>query len=80
MPSRRTYFDIICDILRIALNGAKKTVIMNEAKISYRQLKQYLELLLSSHMLTLNGGTYYTTKKGVRFIKEYERLRRKLFA
>ena len=78
MPGRRSYLDIVHDILRVALGGARKTRIMYEANLSYKQLKEYLELLLSSRMLSLRGDTYHTTEKGKRFIKEYQELKRKL--
>ncbi|MCD6509010.1 MAG: hypothetical protein J7L11_01270 [Thermoprotei archaeon] len=78
MPSRRSYLDIVHDILRVALGGARKTRIMYEANLSYRQLKEYLELLLSSRMLALRGDAYHTTEKGRKFIKEYQELKCKL--
>jgi predicted transcriptional regulator len=63
--------DIATDILEITMEGAIKTRIMYSAFLSYPQLKEYLQLLTDSSLLTLSkdDGKYYTTEKGRRFLK-----------
>jgi len=62
------------DILKIARGGKRKTHIMYKAKLSYSQLKVYLELLNDRGLLESNNGFYCTTSKGLDFIKTYERI------
>ena len=71
---RRDKHDIVLDILKIARGGKKKTHIMYKAKLSYGQLKGYLELLNDRGLLESNNGVYHTTSKGLNFIKTYEEI------
>jgi predicted transcriptional regulator len=71
---RRDRHDIILDILKIARGGRRKTHIMYKAKLSYCQLKAYLELLNDRGLLESNDGFYCTTRKGLDFIKTYEEI------
>jgi predicted transcriptional regulator len=48
---RRDSHEIVAAILESARNGAKKTHIMNKAKISYTQTEQYLPLLVEKGFL-----------------------------
>lgn len=69
---RRDKHEIVLDILKIARGGKRKTHIMYKAKLSYNQLKAYLELLNDRGFLESNNGFYCTTRKGLDFIKTYE--------
>jgi predicted transcriptional regulator len=71
---RRDKHDIVLDILKIARGGKRKTHIMYKAKLSYGQLKVYLELLNDRGLLESNDGFYHTTSKGLDFIKTYEEI------
>lgn len=71
---RRDRHDIVLDILKIARGGKRKTQIMYKAKLSYGQLKAYLELLNDRGLLESNDGVYHTTNKGLNFIKIYEEI------
>jgi len=74
-PKRRDKHDIALDILKIARGGKRKTHIMYKAKLSYGQLKAYLELLNDRGLLESNdNGVYHTTIKGLDFIKTYEEI------
>ncbi len=48
---RRDSYEIVAGILECARDGAKKTHIMNKAKISYSQTEQYLPLLVEKGFL-----------------------------
>jgi predicted transcriptional regulator len=71
---RRDKHDIVLDILKIARSAKRKTHIMYKAKLSYDQLKTYLELLNDRGLLESNDGFYRTTSKGLDFIKTYEEI------
>jgi len=73
-PRRRDKHDIVLDILKIARGGKRKTQIMYKAKLSYGQLKAYLELLNDRGLLESNNGVFHTTSKGLNFIKTYEEI------
>ena len=65
--------DIAADILRIAQDGSIKTRIMYTAFLSFPQLKEYLALLIDAGLLDYlkEEKKYYTTKKGIQFLKMY---------
>lgn len=69
---RRSKYEIIVDILRTARYGEKKTRIMSVTKLSYAQLKYYLDLLYQEGFLENCKGFYTTTLKGHQFIKDFE--------
>lgn len=71
---RRDKHDIVLDILKIARGGKRKTQIMYKAKLSYGQLKVYLELLNDRGLLESNDGLFHTTSKGLDFIRTYEEI------
>ena len=67
---KRSYFEIIAEILETAKDGAKKTRIMYGANLSFRRTKRLLPSLLETGLLRL-GNSYYTNKKGPQFLKAY---------
>jgi predicted transcriptional regulator len=69
----RSSFDIIAEILRISKNGAKKTRIMYTCGLSYNFVQKYLDMLLQTDLLKL-GSAYYTTEKGMGFLRNYQNL------
>jgi len=70
--SRRSKYDIIVDILKSAINGERKTKIMTATRLSYAQLKFYLDLLYREGFLENSSGLYKTTLKGYEFLKNFE--------
>ena len=69
----RSSFEIIAEILRTAKNGTKKTRIMYACGLSYNFIQKYLDLLLEVGLLEL-GTSYYTTDKGMGFLRNYQKL------
>lgn len=69
---RRSKYDIIVDILKSAMHGERKTKIMTATRLSYAQLKFYLDLLYKGGLLENSMGLYKTTSKGHQFIKNFE--------
>jgi predicted transcriptional regulator len=70
---KRDRLKIIAEILQVAKNGAKKTHIMYQCNLSYRQTKKFLTFLLETDFLRI-GNSYDTTEKGIRFLQTYQTL------
>jgi predicted transcriptional regulator len=77
----RGRLDIIADILKQSKHGAKKTRIMYQCNLSFRQLRVYLNFLvkkgfLSFQALNENPGSvmFVTTQKGLDFLEAYDSL------
>jgi predicted transcriptional regulator len=76
--SNRTKVEIVASILKVAGNRTLKTHIMYKANLSYRQLERYLNFLETNGMLarTLEDNIlmFQVTKKGIEYLKDYERI------
>ncbi len=79
----------MANILQVTADGAKKTHIMYECNLSFRQLNSYLDFLtetgfLEKLMLKENHKEdlmiFMTTDKGKDFIKAYRHLKALLLA
>ncbi|UCH38288.1 MAG: hypothetical protein JSV76_03800 [Candidatus Bathyarchaeota archaeon] len=73
---KRSYMKISVDILRVALEGAKKSHIVYKANLNFKIVNGFLDSLSKSGLL--NGPNrdriYQTTQKGSDFIEYYENL------
>jgi len=72
---RRVRHDIIMKILKAAKNGAKKSHIMLEARLSFRQLEKYLNHLSTAGFITEEPSRtriWKTTEKGAHAIAACE--------
>jgi predicted transcriptional regulator len=80
MPFRFRYRDrsiIVMDILNTiqhSREGKTKTNIMRGANLNYEQVKTYLDVLLVSDLIRLNGPRYRVTTKGLELANELQRL------
>jgi predicted transcriptional regulator len=72
MGARRTSIDVSVDILEAALNGANKTRIVYRSNLNFAIVRSYLDNLMKTGLLLEDGGKYMTTRKGAKFIKDYE--------
>jgi predicted transcriptional regulator len=74
----RSRTEIIAQILRIT-NGRQvnKTWLMYGTFLSYKQLKNYISILIENGLLEYQSGEakYTTTEKGIRFLKLYEKMK-----
>ena len=82
MSKRRGRMDIVYSILRTVARhnpGARITRILYQSNLSHPQLRNYLDLLLKSGLVTaktIGQKTLYDiTDKGEEFIHTYERMR-----
>lgn len=75
----RSRMDIIANILKEAVDGAKKTKIMYSCNLSFRQLQIYLSLLIEKNFLRVihvegSSGSmefFEITSQGKAFLKAY---------
>mgnify|MGYP000129569645 FL=1 len=85
VPNRRGHrdsIDIVADILRASLGGAKKTQLMYHCNLSFRQLESYLNLLLDRDLLrcrtvesSRSSIIFEITEKGQEFLRSYKILK-----
>jgi predicted transcriptional regulator len=61
---RRSRTDIAVDILRVAMNGAKKTHIVYEVNLNFNIAQKYLEMLKDKELIRHENGLFITTDKG----------------
>lgn len=75
---RRNSIDIMADILRISISGAKKTRIVYGANLNFKIVKGYLSELREKGLLEFqtHSKKYITTERGIEFLKQYEKIRR----
>ena len=75
---RRDRLYIIAEILEIAKDGTLKTQIMYKANLSFSQLNEYLNFLVSLNLLECKqagGKTFYkTTEKGIKYLDNYKEM------
>jgi predicted transcriptional regulator len=79
---KRDRHDIVAEILETARGGAIKTHIMYKAKLSYKQLDDYVTLLvkrgfLENHTTVRNGQArqvFKTSERGEEFIRNFRTL------
>jgi predicted transcriptional regulator len=78
----RGRIDIIANILKEAIGGAKKTQIMYRCNLSFRQLQIYLSLLIEKNFLQVvyvkgNGSIEFfeITRRGQTFLRAYRSIR-----
>ena len=76
--SKRSRIEIMASILEKAKEGSKKTYIMNDCNLSFRQLQKYLKSMrIRELMRKENRGSsiiYKITGKGQKFLKRYSKL------
>ena len=67
----RSRTEIVGNILDAANGGASKTKIMYTAFLSYRQLKEYISMLIENNLIEYLDGAhkFKTTAKGLILLK-----------
>jgi predicted transcriptional regulator len=61
---RRSRTDIAVDILKVTMNGAKKTHIVYEVNLNFNIAAKYIEMLKDKELVRYEGGLFFTTDKG----------------
>ena len=68
---RRSFFEIIAEILQVAKNGAKKTCITCSCNLTYGMTGEFLTHLLEAGLIR-KGNSFHTTEKGLQFLQTYQ--------
>ena len=74
---RRGRVEILSDILKAAINGARGTHIMYKANLNFVQRKKYLTEALNAGLIGVRVRSplvYVTTEKGHEWLKNYRKL------
>lgn len=72
---RRNNLDVSVAILEAANGGSNKTKIVVKSNLNFEIIKEYLNTLTSSGLLSVDEkGRYSTTDKGLKFIEDYYNL------
>ena len=75
MGKKRSDIEILADILKVAKSGAKKSHIVYKANLNFKIVKNYLEILKNSDLITCPEGVvkvYRTTEKGTNYLNHFE--------
>jgi predicted transcriptional regulator len=71
---RRSEFEIVQELLSLAIVGSKKTPLMYRANMCYSQFNEYLHQLLEKKFIETrvgnpHGTLYFTTEKGKKLLE-----------
>ncbi|MEM3700637.1 MAG: winged helix-turn-helix domain-containing protein [Candidatus Bathyarchaeia archaeon] len=77
----RCQLDVIADLLEASQERTRKTYLMYRCNMSFKQLKYYLEILITRGLLCVvaenidgNPGFFKITEKGKAFLRAYKDL------
>jgi predicted transcriptional regulator len=78
-PERRTHLEIIASILDTCRYWTKRTQVMYQCNMSYKQCTGYLDVLLEANLLSIENDRQsfllITTSKGKDFLKAYNSMK-----
>jgi predicted transcriptional regulator len=72
----RSQYEIVSEILYLALGEVHKTSLINSCKLSHKMCEKYITTLLETGLLEKKRNRFHTTKKGIKFIEIYQELER----
>ena len=75
----RVFFEIVAGILRACNGTVGKTLLMYRCNMSFRQLSDYLKLILDAQLIEIENEesdiSFKISHKGKRFLEAYENLK-----
>ena len=71
---KRNNLDIVAEILRVSLEGAKKTWIVYKANLNFRIVDRYLKQLIEKGLIKKSSGIYITSERGLEFLDGYDHI------
>ena len=74
---KRNRNEIISEILRICIKGARKTKVVYQANLNFRTADPYLQLLIKNDLIVSSQGphvVYKTTEKGMNLMKAIDQV------
>jgi predicted transcriptional regulator len=78
MAENRNEFDVIADILRVAVLGSKESEIMAKCSLSRTLLEKYMPTLMVLNLVSVekrSENLYRPTSRGMEFLRFYHGLR-----
>lgn len=70
--ARRNKYDHYADILKLALEGERKTHLVYKANLNFQLIKDRLKTLRENDLIRKVEDLYYATEKGKRWLDHYE--------
>jgi len=74
---RRGRVEILADVLKATMDGARGTHIMYKANLNFHQRKKYLTEALNTGLIEVtvrSPPVYVVTEKGQKWLKDYRKL------
>lgn len=71
---KRSYWDIIAEILLRSKKGVNKTRIVYRCNLNFKILEKYLKDLKYKGLVKIGDGVIKTTKKGIEYLNRYDAL------
>jgi predicted transcriptional regulator len=75
MGSKRTFYDIIHDVLQSCKNGSRKTRLMYSANLSYYLTIKYVSFLENARLIARKDDMYFLTEKGRTLLEKLNKYR-----
>lgn len=78
MAKERKEFDVVADILRVAVLGSKESEIMSGCELDRNSLEKYVPVMMLLKLISVrkeSENCYRTTSKGLEFLRFYHGLR-----
>ena len=75
MDGKRNDIEISAEILKVAMNGARKSHIVYKANLNFKIIRKYLNNLEKSGLITSSpdkNKIFSTTKKGREYLDHFE--------
>lgn len=75
---KRNNHEISADILRLAMDGAKKSHIVYQANLNFKIVEKYLSYLRKSSLISgpYENKIFKTTDKGLKYLDHFEDLQK----
>ena len=78
MIADKKEFDVVADILRVAVLGTKESEIITGCELDRNSLEKYIPVMMLLKLISVkkeNENFYRTTNKGLEFLRFYHGLR-----
>ncbi len=75
MGRKRSDIEISADILRVAMEGARKSHIVYKANLNFKLIRDYLDRLQKSGLIegpSETSGVFSTTEKGIEYLDHFK--------
>jgi len=78
MTKEKKEFDVVADILRVAVLGSKESEIINGCELDRNSLEKYMPVMMLLKLISVKKESenfYRTTSKGLEFLRFYHGFR-----